>query len=369
MNAVNESDDRQFMQQALDLASRGCGQVEPNPMVGCVIVQQGEVVGSGFHAEYGGPHAEVVALQEAGDRAQGATLYVTLEPCCHQGKTPPCTDAVIRAGIARVVAAQQDPFPHVNGLGAERLRAAGIDVRIGVLGESARELNAPYRKLVQRTQPWVMAKWAMTWDGKLATRRRDSQWISCEASRQAVHQLRGRVDAIVVGIGTVLADDPLLTARPPGTRVARRVVVDWEALTPLNSKLVQSAHDVPVVIVVSDRAAASRMQLLEQAGCKVVGCSGVDERQRLDAMLSWMGRQRWTNVLVEGGSGLLGSLFDARAIDEVHVFIAPKLVGGAEALTPVGGLGLEQIATAATLRTVQWSLVDTDIYLMGRVDY
>lgn len=208
--------DRWHMRRALELAARGQGAVEPNPMVGCVIARGAEIIGEGFHRRFGQAHGEVEALQMAGDRAAGATLYVTLEPCCHHGKTPPCTKAVLAAGVARVVVAAGDPFPEVHGGGMAELRAAGLDVELGVLEDEARRLNAPYLKLIETGRPWIIAKWAMTLDGKIATATGDSRWISNAQSRETVHRLRGRMDAILAGRGTTAKDDPLLTARPPG---------------------------------------------------------------------------------------------------------------------------------------------------------
>ena len=221
--------DVRFMARAIELAWRGQGRVEPNPMVGCVIVHGDTIVGEGWHGRFGGPHAEAEALRAAGQRCRGATLYVTLEPCCHHGKTPPCTEAILAARPARVVVAQRDPFPPVDGGGLRQLTAAGIPVEMGVLQPDARRLNAPYLKLITDRRPWVHAKWAMTLDGKLATRSRDSRWISSEASRRIVHTLRGRMDAILIGRGTAESDDPQLTARPPGPRTALRIVLDSHA--------------------------------------------------------------------------------------------------------------------------------------------
>ena len=237
------------MRRALELAERGRGYVEPNPLVGAVIVRDDQVVAEGWHQRFGEAHAEIDALAMAADKARGATLYVTLEPCCHHGKTPPCTDALIRAGIKHVVAAMLDPFAQVAGKGVELLRAAGITVETGLCEQEARSLNAPYLKLLATGKPYVHAKWAMSLDGKIATRSGDSRWISNEASRKRVHELRGRMDAIIVGIGTVLADDPLLTARPPGPRTACRVILDSCGRLPLSSKLAQSARLVPTLVV------------------------------------------------------------------------------------------------------------------------
>src|SRR5215210_4216404 len=217
--------DADYMTRALELAGRGRGWVEPNPLVGAVVVRDAAVVGEGWHEKFGQAHAEVNALRQAGELARGATLYVTLEPCCHFGKTPPCTEAVIGAGVRRVVSAMLDPFPQVAGQGASRLREAGIVVEVGVGDAAARQLNAPYLKRLRTGRPWVHAKWAMTLDGKIATRTGQSKWITGEAARARVHELRGRMDAIIVGKGTLLADDPLLTARPPGPRAATRVVL------------------------------------------------------------------------------------------------------------------------------------------------
>jgi diaminohydroxyphosphoribosylaminopyrimidine deaminase/5-amino-6-(5-phosphoribosylamino)uracil reductase len=371
------------MRRALELAAQGQGAVEPNPMVGCVIARGAEILGEGWHRRFGGPHAEVGALKLAGARARGATLYVTLEPCCHQGKTPPCTRAVVAAGVARVAAAMSDPFPQVAGGGLAELRAAGIEVQAGILETEARKLNAPYLKLLSTGRPWIIAKWAMTLDGKIATRTGDSRWISCEASRQVTHQLRGRVDAIVVGRGTAAADDPLLTARPPtrdpqagapgapppGTRlrVALRIVVDTRASLSLDSQLVRTAREVPVLIAASVEATTADCIRLEKAGCEVHVCAGATPQARLEHLFDELGKRRMTNVLVEGGSRLLGSLFDARLIDEVHVFIAPKLAGGEAAPGPIAGEGADPIAAAMALDDVVVQPIDGDIYLRGRI--
>jgi diaminohydroxyphosphoribosylaminopyrimidine deaminase/5-amino-6-(5-phosphoribosylamino)uracil reductase len=348
--------DRDWMARALALAEQGRGHVEPNPLVGAVVVRDGRPAGEGWHQRYGQPHAEVNALAAAGGAARGATLYVTLEPCCHVGKTPPCTDAVIRAGVGRVVAAMSDPFPQVAGRGADLLRRAGVAVEIGLCEAEARRLNAPYLKLLAKGRPYVHAKWAMTLDGKIATRGGDSKWISNEASRSRVHELRGRMDAIVVGIGTVLADDPLLTARPAGPRAATRVVLDPRARTPTTSQLAQTARDVPTWIVTHGKEADQ----LAALGCEILILPTVG------ALLEELGRRRMTNLLVEGGAGVLGSFLDAREIDEVHVFIAPRLAGGVNAKTAIAGDGVEKIADALALAESQVELIEGDVYLHGR---
>jgi diaminohydroxyphosphoribosylaminopyrimidine deaminase/5-amino-6-(5-phosphoribosylamino)uracil reductase len=364
-------DDKRFMARALGLATQGEGFVEPNPQVGCVIVHNGQIVGEGFHARFGGPHAEVIALNQAGEAARGGTLYVTLEPCCHLGKTPPCTKALIQAGVARAVIAAQDPFPQVNGRGIRELEAAGVACEIGILGDEGMRLIAPYRKLVTAARPWVIAKWAMTLDGKLATRTGDSRWISSEASRQIVHQLRGRVDAVMVGSGTARADDPLLTARPADVadikRVAMRVVVDQGATLSVASKLVQTAGDVPVMVFVGPAAAKGNCEKLAAAGVEIVRGEGGDHAARLESLLRELGRRGITNVLVEGGGRLLGALIDMRAIDEVHVFVAPKIVGGESAPRAIGGGGIERMADALALGDITIEELDGDVYVHGRV--
>jgi len=361
------SDDDQFMQRALGLALRGQGHVEPNPMVGCVIVKGGEVVGEGWHRQFGGPHAEVEALRIAGSRARGATMYVTLEPCSHHGKTPPCCEAVIAAGIARVVVTQRDPCPQVAGEGIGALRRAGLDVDVGLGEADAMHLNAPYLKLVETGRPWLIAKWAMTLDGRIATRSGDSRWISGPASRKIVHALRGRVDAIVIGIGTARADDPLLTARPPGARTALRVVVDSGGTLASSSRLVETAREVPLLVAVGPQAPAAQTHRLRVTGCEVLPCDASSHAGRLTQLFDELGRRRMTNVLIEGGAGLLGSCFDLGAVDEAHVFIAPKVFGGQDAPAAVAGDGAARVAEAMLMQSPQIAQVDGDAYIHGRL--
>jgi diaminohydroxyphosphoribosylaminopyrimidine deaminase/5-amino-6-(5-phosphoribosylamino)uracil reductase len=359
--------DAWHMARALELAQRGEGWVEPNPLVGCTIVRDGETIGEGWHQRYGGPHAEIEALRVAGPRARGATAYVTLEPCCHRGKTGPCTDALIAAGIARVVVAQRDPFPQVAGRGIRQLEAAGIAAEVGLLEAHARQLNAPYLKLVERGRPWVIAKWAMTLDGKLATRGGDSRWISSEMSRAVVHQLRGRVDGVLIGRGTAEHDDPLLTARPAGPRTATRIVLDSQAGLSSAGRLVATARDVPLIVATASQAPADHQERLRAAGCEVLVCQGATATERLDWLLTELGRRRMTNLLVEGGSQVLGSLFDLGQVDEVHAFIAPRLVGGHQAPSPLAGVGLERMAEALALASPTIEQRGPDVYVRGRI--
>ena len=359
--------DLQHMTRAVTLAVRGQGYVEPNPLVGCVIADGERLLAEGWHQRFGGPHAEVEALRQAGPAASGATLYVTLEPCCHHGKTPPCTDAVLAAGIRRVVVAQTDPFPQVAGGGIAQLVTAGLQVEVGLLAAEARRLNAPYLKLLGTGRPWLIAKWAMTLDGKIATRTGSSQWISGAASRAVVHQLRGRVDAILVGRATAAADNPQLTARPPGPRIATRLVVDSHASLSLDSHLVRTARDTPVLVAVRPDAPPARRRDLQAAGCEVWSGDAPDRTERLGQLLDELGRRRMTNVLVEGGGELLGSLFDLGAIDEVHVFIAPKLAGGAGAPSPLAGRGIAQMPEAIRLESPLVERLEDDLYVHARV--
>jgi diaminohydroxyphosphoribosylaminopyrimidine deaminase / 5-amino-6-(5-phosphoribosylamino)uracil reductase len=361
---MTESDDV-WMRRALELAERGRGYVEPNPLVGAVVMSDSQLVGEGWHQRYGEAHAEIHALAAAGDAARGATLYVTLEPCCHHGKTPPCTDAVLRAGIRRVVAAMPDPFPVVAGKGAELLRQAGVIVEFGVGEAAARRLNAPYLKLLATGRPWVHAKWAMTLDGKIATRSGDSRWISNETSRRRVHELRGRMDAILAGIGTVLADNPQLTARPPEPRTPARVILDSQGRIPDDAIVVQSARITPTIIAATERMPQTKRAALQSHGCEVLILPDHQGRVSVDALLTALGQRRFTNILVEGGSGIFGAFFDARAIDEFHVFIAPRLVGGAAATNAVGGIGVEQMADAEPLAEWRHEILDGDLYVHG----
>lgn len=353
------------MLRALELAARGRGFVEPNPLVGAVVLDaSGNRVGEGWHQRYGGPHAEVFALEAAGEKARGGTLLVTLEPCCHWGKTPPCTEAVLRSGVRRVIAALTDPFPQVAGGGLRLLRQAGLEVHVGLCEAEARRLNAPYLKLLGTGRPWVHAKWAMTLDGRIATRTGDSQWVSGEESRRRVHELRGRVDAVLVGRGTVVADDPLLTARPPGPRVAARVVVTASGDLPDRCRLRATAREVPVLVFT---ATGNEGKLAGWAadGAEVVTLPRSDAGLSLDAVLADLGRRRFTHVLVEGGAGLLGSLLDQAAADEFHVFVAPKLVGGDKALSPVAGAGVSEMSRALRLTDFTAEPSGDDIYLHG----
>ncbi|MBM3998591.1 MAG: bifunctional diaminohydroxyphosphoribosylaminopyrimidine deaminase/5-amino-6-(5-phosphoribosylamino)uracil reductase RibD [Planctomycetes bacterium] len=354
------------MLRALELAMRGEGRVEPNPMVGCVIARGGSIVAEGQHGRFGGAHAEVEALARFDGSPADAALYVTLEPCCHHGKTPPCTDAIGRSGIGRVFVAHPDPYPEVAGRGVAKLRAMGVEVIEGVCREEAAELLAPYRTRIEKGRPWILVKVAMSWDGKIATRSGDSRWISGESSRAVAHALRGRVDAVLVGIGTAERDDPLLTARPPGPRVATRVILDSQGRLPLDSRLVRSARETPVLVAVSESADPRAVDRLGDAGCEV-WAGPADRAARLDRLLGELARRGMTNVLVEGGGHVIGSLRDADRIDEVHLFLAPRWIGGSLAVSPVAGRGPDSLADAAWIDRLALEVLDDDLYVRGRV--
>ncbi len=364
-----QQDDERWMQRALRLAVRGEGYVEPNPMVGCVLVRDGRLIGEGHHAQYGGPHAEIVALRDCRSRdvdPHGATAYVTLEPCCHRGKTPPCSQALINAGITRVVVAVQDPFGSVNGGGFRELRDAGIAVTVGVAAEQAGEVLAPFAKRVRTGLPWVIAKWAMTADGRIATTIGQSQWITGEASRQDVHRIRGRVDAIVVGMGTVMADDPMLTARPPGPRVARRVVVCREHLPEKETNLVRTARQYPTIVVAPPSLAAVQQADLAASGVQLMGCDPADSAGSLRRMLQQSATAGATNVLLECGGRLMSSFFEADLIDEFHVYVGALAVGGSGAPGPLGGIGKPELADATRLKVCEVRQIDHDAKIIYR---
>jgi len=360
------STDHEIMQHAIHIARAGFGFVEPNPMVGAVIVSPDRsLIAEGFHQKFGEAHAEINAIRAAGPRAAGADLFVSLEPCSHFGKTPPCVDAVLQAGFRRVIVGCPDPAPHGAGQGIQRLRDAGMEVVVGTCQQDAARLIAPFRKLMIEKQPWVHAKWAMTLDGRIASRTGHSRWISCEESRGWVHDFRGRMDAIITGAGTVRADDPLLTARPPGPRTPMRVVIDstGESVT-ADSRLVKTASKVETLVCVSQRCVPSGLERLHRLGVQTFQTAGINEVD-LKSVLPELGRRGCTNVLLEAGTRLLGAFFDSDAVDEIHAFIAPKIVGGELAMSPIGGNGLATIPEDKTVRGLTCKHIGRDLLLEG----
>lgn len=357
------------MQAALRLAEEGRGRVSPNPMVGCVIVRDGEIVGQGHHAAAGGPHAEVVALEQAADRARGATAYVTLEPCSHHGRTPPCTDALIAAGIKRVVFAVSDPGPGSGGAAA--LQAAGVQVTGGVLEAEAKRQNAAWLTFVTRGRPFVLYKTAMTLDGKIATRSGKSRWITAEDSRQRVQQWRDELDAVAVGVNTVLLDDPRLTSRldSGSGRTPVKVIFDSVARTPVTAQLFEEDGNgvTPRVIIFATSAAGeARVEALRSRGAEVHLLDAGRGRPLVPLALEILAQDSITSVLLEGGGTLAWSFLEAGAIDRVAWFIAPKLLGGAGA-TPLGGMGVESMEDAFMLEDTSSEWLDTDLLITGKV--
>jgi len=359
--------DAHFMRRALQLAAKGLGRVEPNPMVGAVVVREGVIVGQAFHRRFGGLHAEPLAIAAAGESCEGATLYVTLEPCTGaQKKTPPCCDAVIRAGFRRVVIGARDP---TREPAVPRLEAAGIKVTTGVLEDECAALIAPFLKLHLARRPFVVAKWAMTADGKIATATGDSKWISSEKSRRLVHKWRGQVNAVLVGAGTARRDDPLLTCRPPGPRRPLRIVLDSKASLPTESRLVRTVHEAPLMIACHISAPEADRSRLADAGCRIATLPGENDRPDPEALLDLLGAEKLTYLLVEGGAQVLGRFFEKNLIDEVRVFIAPSLAGGAAAPGPIAGAGIASMADAARLHRARWRRIGPDMLLTGRITH
>jgi diaminohydroxyphosphoribosylaminopyrimidine deaminase/5-amino-6-(5-phosphoribosylamino)uracil reductase len=365
--------DQEYLRRAIELGRNGLGDVSPNPQVGAVIVKGGELLGEGWHQRYGEAHAELnaIAACDPGD-LRGATLYLSLEPCCHQGQQPPCTDAILAAGIARVVVASDDPSDKANGRGLGILRDEGVDVQLatGDLAATARLENQGFRKHARSGKPWVLFKSAMSLDGKVATREGDSQWISDASSREKVHQWRSEVDAVVVGIGTAIADDPQLTVRLPGSqRQPRRIVFDSEARLPLDSQLVEQAPEVELIVIVSRAAPRSAVEALETAGAHVLSVSGENEPLRVSDALAQLGAldRPVTSMLLEGGPHLAGAFFDAGEIDELRLFVAPLVIGGASARDPIEGMGASTIAEATRAVSLTTELVADDVLLSARL--
>ena len=348
-NVTKLDDDQEWMKKAIGLAKRGLGYVEPNPMVGCILVRDGKLIGEGYHQHFGGPHAEIEALSTCTNPIE-ATAYVTLEPCCHHGKTPPCSDALIKAGVSRVVIAMRDPYSEVDGGGIQQLREAGIKVEIGLCEQEARQVNRPFIKRVITGKPWVIAKWAMTVDGRIATTIGESQWITGDKSRRDVHRRRGCVDAIAVGMGTVVADDPLLTARPAGPRSATRVVFCEHRLPSRESKLVQTAHETPVLLITSPSVSSAKLDEVSRLGVEVIEVAESSRQDRINEALCQLGKRSMTNIIIEGGGELLGSFRDANAIDQYEVYVGAKVFGGSNAPGPISGIGHTQIGNVESLK-------------------
>jgi diaminohydroxyphosphoribosylaminopyrimidine deaminase / 5-amino-6-(5-phosphoribosylamino)uracil reductase len=363
--------DRRHLARAIELAERGRGHVSPNPLVGAVISRHGEVIGEGFHRALGDAHAEVEAIRATdGCDLAGATLYVSLEPCCHRGRTPPCTEAILGAGIDRVVVAADDPSEHASGRGLGILRDEGVEVVVaeGELAARARLQNQPFRKRARTGRPWVLFKSAMTLDGKVATRSGDSKWISGAASRELVHLWRAECDAVAVGIGTALADDPELTARIEGaTRQPRRIVFDSLARLPLDSQLVSGARRVPLTVVVSRAAPRAATDALSSHGADVIVATGENEPARVRSALDQLGAEGVGWILLEGGPHLAGAFLDADELDEIRLFFAPLVLGGKTARDPIEGEGADAIADVSRALTLDCESIGEDLLISARM--
>ena len=357
------------MRRALRLASRGVGRTSPNPVVGAVVVHGGAVVGKGYHERAGGPHAEIRALDAAGRLARGGTLYVTLEPCNHYGRTPPCTEAIIRGGVGRVVVGCRDPNPQVTGKGIEVLRSHGLDVEVGVEQERCRRLNDAFIKHVTTGLPLVVVKAAASLDGKIASATGDSRWISNELSRRFVHRLRWALDAVLVGVGTVLADDPQLTPRIPGTggKKPLRVILDTNLRTPLESQVVRSTAEAPTLIATGPQPDRERVARLQERGVEVLALPLEEGRVSPLGLLRELGRRQITSVLVEGGAEVHGSFFQAHLVDKVYFFYAPRIIGGRDAVPMVGGRGAALVGESVALSRPRVRRFDSDIMVEAYV--
>jgi diaminohydroxyphosphoribosylaminopyrimidine deaminase/5-amino-6-(5-phosphoribosylamino)uracil reductase len=363
------SSDATFMKQALRLAAKGRGFTSPNPMVGAVVVHQDKVVGRGYHEQVGGPHAEINAIRDAGAKARDATLYVTLEPCNHYGRTPPCTEAILNAGIARVVVGMPDPNRQVTGGGAEFLRSQGVEVVSGVIETDCRRLNQAFIKYATTGLPLVTIKAAATLDGRIATRTGDARWISNDRSRRFVHRLRCELDAILVGIETAIKDDPLLTARTTAKRCRQpvRIVLDTRLRLPLTSQLVRTVEQSPLWVACREDASREKRQALEQAGVKILalpaGAGGID----LAELLRELGKLGITSLLVEGGARVLGAFLDENLADEFYLFYAPKILGDPRGVPLVVGKPRQHMADALPTHDLQVRRFDEDVLLWGRL--
>lgn len=357
--------DVEYMQRAIELATLARGRTSPNPLVGAVIVKDGKIIGEGYHKKAGTPHAEIHALDAAGNEARGATLYVSLEPCCHQGRTPPCTEAIIKSGIKRVVIATLDPNPKVAGGGWQRLKEAGIDAEYGLLQEAAAELNEVFFKYIQSGLPYVALKTAMTLDGKIAAGSGDSRWITGPEARQYVHQLRNTYDAIMVGIGTVLADNPQLNTRLDESqgRDPIRIIIDNQLDLPLNSIIARSSREQPSLVFCGNQIDEDKASELTRLGVEIIKTELENGLVPVQQVLTILAQREITSILVEGGAELNASLIEKGLVDKFYWFIAPKIIGGRKAKSPVGGSGCQFMREALELRIRDIKSLGRDILI------
>lgn len=358
--------DEYYMKIALELAEKGRGFVNPNPMVGAVIVKNNEIIGQGYHEKYGTFHAERRAIENCVSSPKGATMYVTLEPCCHYGKTPPCTEAIIENGISKVVVGTKDPNPLVAGKGIEQLIQSGIEVDVGVLEEECKEINKVFLHYVKNNTPYVVMKYAMTMDGKIATYTGKSKWITGEVARQKVHADRHNYKAIMVGVDTVIADDPLLNCRIDGGENPIRIICDTNLRTPLNAKVVTTARDIPTIIATSCQDAEKQQQYIT-SNCDVIVVPSKDEHIDLNKLMIMLGDKKIDSILLEGGSRLNWSAFQSQIVNKIQTYIAPKIFGGIDAKVPIAGVGVENPNEAFLLTNTKVTMLGEDILIESEV--
>jgi diaminohydroxyphosphoribosylaminopyrimidine deaminase/5-amino-6-(5-phosphoribosylamino)uracil reductase len=357
--------DFDYMRRAIELAERGRGYTSPNPLVGAVIVKDGRIIGEGYHEKYGELHAERNALASLTEPAEGATIYVTLEPCCHYGKTPPCTEAIIEHGLSRVVIGSRDPNPKVSGKGAKQLREAGITVEEDFLREECDKLNPIFFHYITTGMPYVVMKYAMTLDGKIATKTGASKWITGEAARENVQHLRHRCRGIMVGIGTVLADDPMLNVRFPGGRSPVRIICDSSLRLPVDSAIARTAREYETIVACA-KAESEKQKALEELGIQVLSVDDGNGRVDLRRLLQLLGERNIDSILLEGGGTLNDAMLRQELVQELQVFVAPKIFGGAGAKTPVEGIGVELPSEAAVLHMEQVTPIGEDLLIVYR---
>ncbi|MDS0526935.1 bifunctional diaminohydroxyphosphoribosylaminopyrimidine deaminase/5-amino-6-(5-phosphoribosylamino)uracil reductase RibD [Clostridium sp. SHJSY1] len=360
--------DEKYMELALSLAKKGRGFVSPNPVVGAVIVKDGKIIGEGYHKRYGGPHAEVEAFNNISEEAEGATMYVTLEPCSHYGKTPPCADLIIEKKIAKVVIGILDPNPLVAGNGVKKLKDAGIEVKVGVLEKKCNKINEIFMKYISTKIPFVLMKTAMSLDGKISTYTGESRWISGEESRKQVHKLRINYSAIMVGVNTVVEDDPELTCRIEGGRNPIRIILDSNLRIPMSSKIVQSAKKVKTIVVATNNAPRENRIMLEKKGINILLTDDIDGRVNLKDLMKKLGELNIDSVLLEGGSTVNFSALEQGVVDKVQIYIAPMILGGDISKSTVGGKGVEHLKDAFKLKKLSTQYVGEDVLIEGYIE-
>lgn len=360
------AEDHGYMARALELARRGIGHTRPNPMVGAVLVKHGQIIGEGWHQQYGGAHAEVNAFASCKEDPEGATLYVTLEPCSHYGKTPPCAELIIRKKVARVVTAMVDPNPLVAGRGIEKLRQAGISVSVGLMEEECRQLNEVFLKFVTEKQPFVLYKAAMSLDGKTACFTGDSQWISSEVSRTEVHQMRAQYAGIMTGIGTILADDPRLTARVDGAEDPVRIIADSQLRIPLKAKVLHESGRT--ILLTTSQASEEKKKEVQALGAEIIVADGPHNKVDLKQAMTHLALMGIDGILLEGGSTLAEAALETGIVDKICFYVAPLLIGGKAAPSPVGGIGAAHLPEAVRIKNTTVERCGADFKITGYIE-